>query len=50
VIAALPDHLWQSTLFAGVIALLVPPLRANPEGILKVCHFYIQSPLRQILA
>jgi beta-lactamase regulating signal transducer with metallopeptidase domain len=33
VIAALLDHLWQSTLFAGAIALLVPLLRANRAAI-----------------
>lgn len=32
-IAALLDHLWQSTLFTGVIALLVPLLRANRAAI-----------------
>jgi bla regulator protein BlaR1 len=33
VIAALLDHLWQSTLFAGVIALLVPLFRGNRAAI-----------------
>ena len=32
-IAGLLDHLWQSTLFAGVIALLVPLLRTNRAAI-----------------
>jgi beta-lactamase regulating signal transducer with metallopeptidase domain len=33
VIAALLDHLWQSTLFAGAIALLVPLFRGNRAAI-----------------
>jgi beta-lactamase regulating signal transducer with metallopeptidase domain len=33
VIAALLDHLWQSTLFAGAVALLVPLLRTNRAAI-----------------
>lgn len=32
-IAALLDHLWQSTLFAGAVALLVPLLRTNRAAI-----------------